>query len=138
MTISARNQFKGTVESVQEGAVNALVHVKTAADDIITATVSLEAVKELGLAAGKEATAVVKATEVLVGIGDAKLSARNQLAGEVTKVQEGAVNAIVTIKTEGGTEIEATISLEAVKELGLAAGVKAKAIIKATAVIIAI
>lgn len=138
MTISARNQFKGTVESVQEGAVNALVHVKTAADDIITAAVSLEAVKELGLAAGKEATAVVKATEVLVGIGDAKLSARNQLAGEVTKVQEGAVNAIVTIKTEGGTEIEATISLEAVKELGLAAGVKAKAIIKATAVIIAI
>lgn len=138
MTISARNQFKGTIESVQEGAVNALVHLKTAANAPITATVSLEAVKELGLAAGKEATAVVKATDVLIGIGDTKLSARNQLAGVVSKVQEGAVNAIVTIKTEGGTEISATISIEAVKELGLAVGVQAKAIIKATSVLIAI
>ncbi|MFT9076863.1 TOBE domain-containing protein [Ethanoligenens sp.] len=138
MTISARNEFKGTVESIQEGAVNAIVHVKTAAGEILTATISRDAVKELGLAPAKAATAVVKATDVLVGIGDTKLSARNQLAGEVVNVKEGAVNAIVSIKTAGGADVAATISLEAVKELGLVPGVKVKAIIKATSVIIAI
>lgn len=138
MSISARNQFKGTIASVNEGAVNAIVHLKTSSNDTITSTVSLEAVKELGLAAGKEATAIVKATDVLVGLGETRVSARNQLAGEVVKVQEGAVNAIVTIKTQGGTNVSATISLEAVKDLGLTVGTKATAIIKATSVLLAI
>lgn len=138
MSISARNQFKGTIASVNEGAVNAIVHLKTSSNDTITSTVSLEAVKELGLAAGKEATAIVKATDVLVGLGETRVSARNQLAGEIVKIQEGAVNAIVTIKTQGGANISATISLEAVKDLGLAVGVKATAIIKATSVLLAI
>lgn len=138
MAISARNQIKGTVEAVQEGAVNAVVQIKTPSNEHVTATISLEAVKELGLAPGKEATAIVKATDVMIGIGDAKLSARNQLAGEVVNVQEGAVNTIVTLKTEGGNTLSATISVQAVKELGLVPGAKAKAIIKATSVIIAL
>lgn len=138
MVISARNQLKGKIESVQEGAVNAIVTLKTAGGDVVTSTISIEAVKELGLASGKEAAAVIKATEVLIGIGEMKLSARNQLAGEVIKVQEGAVNAIVTLKTAGGDTISSTVSVSAVKELGLAAGVKAKAVIKSTSVMIAV
>jgi len=138
MNISARNQFKGKVESVQEGAVNAVVTLKTAGGEIITSTISMEAVKELGLAPGKEATAIIKATEVMIGVGEIKLSARNQLAGEIVKVEEGAVNAIVTLKTVGGNTFTSTISIAAVKELGLASGVKAKAVIKATSVMIAV
>lgn len=138
MNISARNQFKGKVESVQEGAVNAVVTLKTAGNEIITSTISMEAVKELGLAPGKEATAIIKATEVMIGVGEIKLSARNQLAGEIVKVEEGAVNAIVTLKTIGGNTFTSTISIAAVKELGLASGVKAKAVIKATSVMIAV
>ncbi|NLT19881.1 MAG: TOBE domain-containing protein [Syntrophomonadaceae bacterium] len=138
MSISARNQFKGKVESVQEGAVNAIVTLKTDGGDTLSSTISLEAVKELGLVPGKEASAVIKATEVMIGIGDMKISARNQLEGEIVKVQEGAVNAIVTLKTVGGNIVTSTISMSAVKELGLASGVKAKAVIKATAVMIAL
>lgn len=138
MNISARNQFKGKVESVQEGAVNAVVTLKTAGGEIITSTISMEAVKELGLAPGKEATAIIKATEVMIGVGEIKLSARNQLAGEIVKVEEGAVNALVTLKTIGGNTFTSTISIAAVKELGLASGVKAKAVIKATSVMIAV
>lgn len=134
MKLSARNQFAGKVESIQEGAVNTIVTLKT---DIgtISATITVAAVKELGLAAGKDATAIIKATDVLIGVGDLKLSARNQFSGEITAVQEGAVNAVVTLKAAGGL-ISATISIAAVKELGLAAGVKAVAIVKATSVII--
>lgn len=136
MPISARNRIKGTVESIETGAVNAVVHLRAASGERVTATISLDAVKELGLAAGTEATAIVKATDVLVGIGDAKLSARNQFPGEVVNIETGAVNDIVAIKTEGGDTFSATITRDAVEELGLAVGVKAKAIVKATSVLI--
>ena len=138
MIISARNQIKGKIESVQEGAVNAIVTLKTDSSDTITSTISMSAVKELGLVPGKEATAVIKATEVMIGIGDMKISARNQLSGEIVKVEEGSVNAIVTLKTDGGNTVTSTISIAAVKELGLMPGIKAKAVIKATEVMIAV
>ncbi len=68
MKISARNQFKGTVVSIKEGAVNAIVVLDIGGGNEMSATISLEAVKELGLEVGKEAYALVKATSVMVGI----------------------------------------------------------------------
>lgn len=138
MIISARNQLKGKIGSVQEGAVNAIVTLNTDCGNTITATISMNAVKELGLAPGKEAIAVIKATEVMIGIGEMKISARNQLAGEIIKIEEGAVNTIVTLKTAGGSTVSATISMSAVKELSLAPGIKAKAVIKSTSVMMAV
>ena len=138
MIISARNQLAGKIEGIEKGAVNAVVILRTAGGDKVTATISLAAVEELGLAPGKDAVAVIKATEVMIGIGEMKISARNQLPGEIVKVEEGAVNAIVTLETAGGDKITSTISRAAVKELGLAPGMKAKAVIKATSVMIAV
>ena len=63
-----------------------------------------------------------------------RLSARNQLTGKVIKVREGAVNGIVTLEIAGGHKIAATISMAAVKELGLEIGTEAVAVIKATSV----
>jgi molybdate transport system regulatory protein len=138
MLISARNQLKGKIERVEKGAVNAVVTLKTPYGENITATISMAAVDELSLAPGKDASAVIKATSVMIGIGDMKISSRNQLKGEITKVTEGAVNAIVTLKLSGGELITSTISMAAVKELGLVTGMQAKAVIKATSVMIAI
>ncbi len=138
MIISARNQIKGKIESIQEGAVNAVVVLKTSGSEVISATISMSAVKELELSEGREAIAVIKSTEVMIGAGDLKISARNQLPGEILSVEDGAVNAIVTLKTITGSVISSTISRSAVKELGLAAGVKAKAVIKSTSVMIAV
>ena len=138
MSISARNQLTGKIESIQEGSVNAIVTLKLDGDNKITSTISIDAVKDLGLVQGKEATAIIKATEVMIGIGDLKISARNQFASEIVTITEGAVNASVTLKTDGGNTINATISMAAVKELGLTPGVKAKAIIKATSVMLAV
>ena len=66
-----------------------------------------------------------------------KLSARNQLPGTVTKITEGAVNGIVTLDVNG-TPVTATISNNAVDELGLESGKEALAVIKATSVMIGI
>jgi molybdenum-pterin binding domain len=66
MKLSARNQFKGKVVEIKEGAVNASVKIEIAKDVVISSTISMEAVKELGLTVGSEATAVIKATSVMV------------------------------------------------------------------------
>ena len=68
MKLSARNQFKGTVIDIQEGAVNGIVKIDIGGGNVMSATISMNAIKELDLAIGKEAYAVVKATSVMVGI----------------------------------------------------------------------
>ena len=70
MKLSARNQFKGTVVGIQEGAVNGIVRIDIGGGNIISATISMNAIQELGLAVGKPAYAVVKATSVMVGVDD--------------------------------------------------------------------
>ena len=134
MTLSARNQFEGKVSAVQEGSVNGIVTIDVKGTPVM-ATISMAAIKELGIKTGTPATAVIKATEVMVGSGDLKLSARNKFAGKVSSVTEGAVNSIVAIETPAFT-ITATISNAAVKELGLKAGSEAVAVVKATSVMV--
>ena len=68
MKISARNQLKGTVKSIETGSVNAIVHIDIGNGNVISSTISIHAVKELGLAVGKEAYAIIKATSVMVGV----------------------------------------------------------------------
>ena len=134
--ISARNQFQGTITEVKEGAVNGIVKLNIGGGNHISATISMDSIKELSLVAGKEATAIVKATEVMMANGKLNISARNHLTGTVSAIEEGAVNAIVKLDVAEGVKISSTISMEAVKELGLAVGKEATAIIKATSVMI--
>lgn len=68
MQISARNQLKGTVTAIDEGAVNGIVKIDIGGGNIISATISMAAIKELGLEVGKPAYAVIKATSVMVAI----------------------------------------------------------------------
>ena len=134
--ISARNQFQGTITEVKEGAVNGIVKLNIGGGNHISATISMDSIKELGLVAGKKATAIVKATEVMMADGKLNISARNQLTGTVSAIEEGAVNAIVKLDVAEGVAVSSTISMEAVKELSLAVGKEATAIIKATSVMI--
>ena len=66
MKLSARNQFVGTITNINEGAVNGIVTLKSD-DTVVTGTISMAAIKELGLEVGKEAVAIVKATSVMFG-----------------------------------------------------------------------
>ncbi len=65
--LSARNKFKGTISSVKEGAVNAIVTIDLGTSSI-SSTISMESVKDLNLSVGKEAFAIIKATSVIVGV----------------------------------------------------------------------
>ena len=139
MKISARNQIKGTVKTVKEGAVNAVVTICRGNHNPIKADITMEAVKQLGLEEGKECYAVVKATNVMFATSMIEgISARNQIEGTVVKVQEGAVNGHVTIEDEEGARISGSITNESIEALGLKEGGKAVAIIKATDVMVAV
>ncbi len=70
MKLSARNQFKGKIIDIQEGAVNGIVKIDIGSGNVMSATISMNAIKELALAVGKEAYAVVKATSVMVGVDE--------------------------------------------------------------------
>src|SRR3954471_21917841 len=67
-SFSARNRFPGTITSVEVDGVMALVEIE-AGPHRITAAITRDAVEELGLAEGVEATATVKATSVMVERG---------------------------------------------------------------------
>jgi molybdopterin-binding protein len=68
MKLSARNQFKGKVVEIQEGAVNGIVKIDIGGGNVMSATISMSSIRELGLKVGGEAYAVVKATSVMVGV----------------------------------------------------------------------
>lgn len=70
MKLSARNQLKGTVKEIQEGAVNGIVKLDIGGGNVISSTISMNAIAELGLKVGDTAYAVVKATSVMIGIDD--------------------------------------------------------------------
>ena len=68
MKISARNRLKGTVVEVRKGATTAHVRIDIGDGTVVTASITNEAVDELGLAVGASAYAVVKASDVMVAV----------------------------------------------------------------------
>ena len=139
MKISARNQIKGTVKTVKEGAVNAVVVISRGNHNGLKADITMESVKSLGLVEGKECYAVIKATNVMFATQKIEgISARNQIEGKIVAVKEGAVNGIVTIEDVDGVKISGSITNESIESLGLKEGGTAVAIIKATDVMVAV
>lgn len=68
MKVSARNQLRGTIVEIQNGAVNGIVVMDVGNGNKISATISMNAITELGLKVGGEAYAIIKATSVMVGV----------------------------------------------------------------------
>ncbi|MFD9789877.1 molybdopterin-binding protein [Streptomyces sp. NPDC059070] len=137
MSLSIRNQLPGTVTSVTTGAAMASVKVRLAGGQDITAAITADAVKDLGLAAGSPVKALVKSTEVALAVGPvAGISIRNQLAGAVTEVSTGGAMGSVKVLVEGG-ELTAAITKDAVDDLGLNPGTPVVALIKSTEISLA-
>jgi molybdopterin-binding protein len=67
--LSARNQLTGTISAIEVGAVMTVVRVDLDGGQQITASITKDAAEDLGLAVGDRVTAIVKSTEVMLGIG---------------------------------------------------------------------
>jgi molybdate transport system regulatory protein len=135
---SARNMFAGQVVSVAGGAVNDEV-VLDIGGAHITAIVTRESTRALGLAPGVSAYALVKSSFVTVAAGDCpRTSARNAIAGTVVRHETGAVNDEVVIGFGEGRTITATITSGSAAALGLEPGSAACALVKASHVILGV
>ncbi len=140
MKISARNVLPGIVADVVKGAVNAEVSLTLRGGETVVAIITNSSVDSLGLKVGNSAYAIIKASEVMVGkdIQNARLSARNILAGKISDLQDGAVNSEVGIRLPGGTTLIASITKASVKALELKQGDEVSAVVKASHVLVGI
>ena len=67
MKMSARNQMKGKIESVENGVVTSSIKVKITGPSLVTAVITKESVNEMNLKLGDEVTVIVKSTDVMLG-----------------------------------------------------------------------
>jgi molybdopterin-binding protein len=67
MKLSARNQLKGKVVDVTKGATTSHVRIDIGGGVVVMASITNEAVADLGLKAGDDAVAIIKASDVIVG-----------------------------------------------------------------------
>ena len=68
MRISARNQIKGTVLEVTKGATTSHVRVDIGGGQVVTSSITNEAVDDLALKAGSKCIVVVKASDVMIAV----------------------------------------------------------------------
>ncbi len=140
MKTSARNQYAGTIRNVESGPVTTEVSIEIAGGHTLAATLTTTSAKRMNLHPGQQALALIKASSVVL-VTDTDgylLSARNQLAGTVSRVDRGAVSTVVALSLPGGEEVTCTVTNDAVDDLQLHLGQAAIAIFKAYQVFVAV
>lgn len=138
---SARNHFAGKVRRIKKGAVNDEVELALTGGVRIVAIITHESVEQLGLKVGADAIALIKASSVIIGVGDGaklKLSARNQLPGMIKRIVSGAVNTEVILDLAGGNSVAAIVTNTSAEKLKLSEGKAAFAVFKASSVILGV
>lgn len=140
MKISARNQFHGTIKSVDLAPVSAQVVISMAGGTEIVAAMTRASAERMRLHAGQAAVALVKASVVVLvtDLDGYTLSARNQFAGIVSRLERGAVSSLVGVDIGPGLCALASVTNDAVDDLGLAVGKAATATFKAYAVMVGV
>lgn len=140
MKTSARNVLMCRVAGIKPGGVNAEVALDLTDGVRLVAVITLESVKNLELAPGREVFALIKSSFVLLApAGEVgRTSARNVLAGTVARRDDGAVNSEVILDIGGGKTIAAVITRESADALDFKVGDPACALIKASHIILAV
>lgn len=139
MRTTARNQFAGTVSAIELGPVSAQLTIALSGGGELVAAMTSASAQRLKLNKGKEVLALIKASAVVLVADFAgwQLSARNQLAGTVSRIERGAVSSMVVLTLPGGAAITASVTNEGVDALDLQVGAPATAVFKAYAVMVA-
>jgi molybdopterin-binding protein len=68
MRLSTRNQLTGIVAAIEIGSVMSVVKVDLDGGQQVTASITKDAVEDLGLTVGTPVTALIKSTEVMLGV----------------------------------------------------------------------
>src|SRR5580693_583012 len=139
MYFSARNQLTGRLTRINRGVTNDEIVLTLAGGDHILTLITSDRSLIMGIKAGDEAIAVINASAIVLSNERAKrykLSARNQLPGEIKEINIGPAFAEVVLGLKGGDKLIAIVPKESIDELELAVGHQVTAIFKASNVIL--
>lgn len=137
MSTNVRNQFLGTIIELNDGAVNSEVILNIGTGQSVVAIVTQESAKNLGLTVGKECTALVKASSVILSSDTSVVtSARNKLIGTISHIETGAVNSDITLDIGGNQQVSAIVTNTSAEELRLKVGNQACTLFKAPSVVL--
>ncbi len=141
MKLSARNQLLGSVKSIQKGQAVSEVVVSLRNGNTIKSVITTEAVDSLNLTPGKDVVAIIKSSDVILGVGEEvenlhPLSVRNILKGKVKQVIESNVNSLVKIDIGAELTISSVITTESLEELDIKEGSNIYVFIKASNVML--
>ena len=137
---SARNQLPGRITRLDAGAVNDTVHIALAGGQTLTAQVTRGSSLELGLAAGRQVVALIKASWLALATPDAAtgIAVANRLQGEILRLTPGAVNSEVIVQLPGGNTLCAMVDNDSIASLQLQPGSDVSALFSAQNVILGI
>jgi molybdate transport system regulatory protein len=138
MRTSARNALRGVIAKVTHGVVDSEVVLRIDESVDLVAIISRRSAEDLALEPGMEAIALIKASFVILALGEGpwRTSARNALVGTVVGVEEGAVNTEVVLELAHGKTLAAIVTRESASNLAFKVGDRATALVKAPHVIL--
>jgi molybdate transport system regulatory protein len=140
MKASARNQFAGPISVIKQSKVDCEVRIRLDQDLELTAIITQESAENLGLKIGKEVTAFIKSSSIVLMMDpDARTSARNHFCGTITHIHKDKVNAEVTLALPGERYVVTSIiTHESLQKHGLRVGSKACAVFQASSVFLTV
>lgn len=137
LTTTARNQFSGKIKRIVEGAINSEVSVDIGCKTVVVAVIPNSAIADLGLVPSLSVGVVFPASSVMVSTDpNLKISARNQIAGFVSRVEKGAVNSEISMVFGDGKTVCANVTNSSVDRLSIRVGTPISALVKASSVIL--
>ncbi len=141
MKFSARNQLLGKVEEIITGEAVSEVVIRLKNGLALKSVITTEAVKSLGLGKDDNIIAIIKSSDVILGVGDEaknihSFSVRNVIKGKVKYVLEDAVNSHVKVDIGDDIIISSVITTESLKELDIKEGTPVFVIVKASNIMI--
>lgn len=139
---SARNQLACTVSGVREGEVDYEVFLRLDGEVPaleLKAIITRESAQTLGIAIGVQVLALIKSSSVMLLTDERqRISADNQLWGEITRIHAGPVNSEVKVDIGHGRTMVCVVTHESVEQLGLGEGSRVAAVFQASNVILCV
>lgn len=140
MKTSARNQYAGIVVSILQGPVNDEVTMMVNGTMMLTASITHESGRELGLDIGMKVFALIKASAVAVqpALGPAVAAGPNRFPGTVHKLTPGQHRSELALALDGGPELVCTLDNGVIERMGLTPGVAVLASVEPSNVILGV
>ncbi len=135
--ISARNQLKTKVLSIQRGVVQSRVFLELGNKESITAVITNDSLTTLEVDVGMELYALFKANALL--LNDEFSSDKNNMnrfIGKIIRIEQDSLNAEVIIELKGGNTVCSTLPIEMLKRLNLKSGMQVSAFCKPKSIIL--